>query len=358
MGKAVKHQSYRKFLFGLVAILLAGTISLVGCSAPATNPPPSTQTAPAVPQRADLLGRVALAEILADEDFAELYQEIAAQDTTLPQTLDAALDVVEYQTGINLRDFTNVTVFADATALVERMESAQSNGAPSYCGALVEGELDESTFIDSIESKLGRELTTSIYQNYTIHTFPDSQNQSEAFSMAFLADNEMVIGTTLAVKDVIDVAMGRQEPISGTVYDLYSQLGDALIKLASSVPESLTERIPAEISLGPINLNLLCFRDIEYATLTLTENGAIVNTDVHLEFANVDSARTSEQLLRLAITSGKHIVSDPDIKELLSKVHISRSGSSVSLTLALTIPEIEHLISAMLEEAKVGSPHF
>ena len=351
MSQFVTGQSYRNLLFGLVAILLGGMISLLSCGTAPTSQPPSTQIPPAVPQRADLLGKVELAKILDDEDFAELYQRVAAQDPALPQTLDAALDKVEYETGINLRDLTFAIVFADAEELLESTESASGSSSP-YWGALIEGELDESTFIHSIESKMGKELTTSSYQNYIVYSFADSHNQSEDFSMAFLADGHMVMGTTLAVKDVIDVTVGRQEPISGTVYDLYSQLSDAPVKLASNVPESLTGRIPAQIPIGPINLNLLCFRDIKYTTLTLTENGAIITADVHLEFTNGDSAKTSGQLLWTAITAGKYVMPDPDIRELLSKVHTSRSGSSISLTLALTISEIERLALVIFKEAK------
>jgi len=77
--------------------LLVGIILLVGCSSAPTTPPPTTQTPPAVPEKADLLGKVELAQIIGDEDFAELYAEIAAQNTILPQTLDAALDKLEIE---------------------------------------------------------------------------------------------------------------------------------------------------------------------------------------------------------------------------------------------------------------------
>ena len=78
MSQSVRGKSYRNILFGLVAILLGGMISLLGCNTTSMSPPPSTQIPPAVPQRADLLGKVELAEILDDEDFAELYEVMAA----------------------------------------------------------------------------------------------------------------------------------------------------------------------------------------------------------------------------------------------------------------------------------------
>ncbi|MDY7019043.1 MAG: hypothetical protein SU899_03090 [Chloroflexota bacterium] len=350
MKQDIKHGSYRKLLFGLTAILIGGMIAIVGCHATPTNTP-SIQIPLAIPQRADFLAKVGVAEIMGNEALVELYEEIIAQNMTLPQTLDAALDTLEHTTGIDPKAFTTIIAFADVTALFEIMESAQNSGGLPYFGALIEGKLDESTFIRSIESKLGQELTTSSYQNYTVYAFANPHNQNQALSMTFLADGQIVIGATLAVKDVIDVTVGLQEPISGTVYDLYSQLDDALVKLASVVPESLTNQIPEEMPIGPINVNLLSLRDIRYTTFTLNGNANIFNADAHLEFTSSDSAKTSAQLLRLAITAGKYVISDPNIEELLSKVHLSRSGSSISLALALTTSEIERFTSAIFREA-------
>ena len=216
--------------------------------------------------------------------------------------------------------------------------------------------MDESSFILSIEEKTGQTLKTSDYQGYTIYLLAILDSEDESLSVAFFTDGQFVIGTSQAVKDVIDVTAGQQEPISGDVFDLYIQLGDALIKVASRVPEFLTEQIPEEIPLGPINLNMRSFRDINYATLTLTKNEAIINANVHLEFTNKDSAKTSGQLLWTAIKTGKYVVPNPDVKELLSKVRTSRSGSSVSLTLDITISEIERLTLAMFEKGKQEQP--
>ena len=352
MNQRAKQRRCKHLLVVLLAILLVSMITLTGCTATPGKPPESTQIPPAVPQRANFLAEVELAEIINDEDFAELYREIAAQEATLPETLDAALDEVQRETGINLRDFTHVIVFADALALLESMESSQDNAGPDYWGALVEGALDEDSFIDSIERERGKELATSNYQNFTIYALSDTREQDEAFSIAFPAEGQMIIGTGLAVRDVIDVTVGLEEPVSGTVYDLYAQLGDALIKLASSVPESLTEQIPAEVPIGPVTLSLLCFRDIEYATLTFAKSEAITNTELCLVFSNEDSANDGRWLLWTGSKLGKSVVPDPEVGELLSMVQISRSGSSVFLTLALAMSDIERLAQAMLQEEK------
>jgi hypothetical protein len=334
----------------LVAIVLASMVALAGCSATVTEPAASVQTPPAVPQRANFLAKVELAEIVNDEDFAHLYHEVAAQEATLPETLDDALAQLQRETGVNLKDFSDAIVFADALSLLEGMESYPSSAGPAYWGVLVQGQLDEATFIDSVESKMGRELLRSNYQNFTIYALSDIDAQGEAFSMAFPTDGQMVMGTDSAVRDVIDVMVGLEEPTSGTVYDLYDQLGDVPIKLASSVPESLTEQIPAEMPIGPVSVSLRSFRDINYATLTLAKNETIVNVQLCLVFSGEDSAKDSQSLLLLGSKLGKDLVPDPNVGELVSKTQISRSGTSVFLTLRLAMSEIEQSILALLQE--------
>jgi hypothetical protein len=352
MKQCAKRKSSRHVLTAVVATLLAGLIALAGCIATPAGPPASTVTPPAVPQRANFLAKVELAEIINDEDFAELYNEVAAQEATLPETLDDALDWVQRETGVNLKDFDDATVFADALSLLEAVESYPYGAGPAYWGVLVQGELDESTFIDGVESKIGKELARSSYQSLTIYTVSDTLEQDVAFSMAFPADGQMVIGADAAVRDFIDVTVGLEEPMSGTVYDLYCQLGDARVVMASIVPESLTEQIPAEIPIGPTTLSLLCFREIEYATLVLTENEAVVNAELCLVFSNEDSAKDGQSLLWIASKLGKSVVPDPNVGELLSRTQVSRSGVSVSLTLALATSEIEELTLALLQEGK------
>jgi len=150
MSQAVKHWSRRHLLVAVITMLLAGIILLVGCSSAPTTPPPATQTPPAIPEKADLLGKVELAQIIGDADFAELYAEIAAQNTILPQTLDEALDKLENETGVDLNCFTNVTVFADVSTLAESMGYLEGGGLPYY-GALVEGDIDERSIIHSLK---------------------------------------------------------------------------------------------------------------------------------------------------------------------------------------------------------------
>jgi len=341
-----KNHSYKYVLATLIGILLVSLLLLTGC---ATKPPPPTlPSAPLlVPQKADLIGKIELASIRDDKDFANLYEEIAAQNTDLPRTWSAALDEVQHETGVDPRDFSAATVFADASILIEGMTSLQENSVP-YCGALVTGNLNETTFICNVETKMNLKFETSSYKNYKIYTYVDPYNEVGVFSIVFHGEGQMVIGSVEAVEDVINCMTHEEESISGPVYDLYSQLGDALIKVASSIPSSLTQQIPAELPAGPININLRSFRDINYATLILTKNEVTINANVCLEFNNEDSAKRSKLMLWAFTKFGKYVAPDPEVKELLGKIHLARSNSSVSITYAMPTSEIKDLLLASL----------
>lgn len=346
----IKNQGYKRVLTRLIGILLVCGLLLTGCAT--TKPaPPTLPSAPLfVPQKADLIGKIELASIRDDKDFINLYEEIAAQNTHLPRTWSAALNEVQHETGVDPRDFSEAIVFADASTLIEAMTSPQ--GSIPYCGALVTGNLNEKTFIYNVETKMNLKFETISYKNYRIYTYVDPHTKVEVFSIVFPGEGQMVIGSVEAVEDVINCMTHEEEPISGTVYDLYSQLGDALIKVASSIPSSLTQQIPAELPAGPINIDLRSFRDIDYATLTLAKNEAIINANVCLEFNNEDSAKRSELMLWAFTKFGKYVVPDPEVKELLGKIHLARSNSSVSITYAMPISEIEPLILALLSNDK------
>ena len=352
MVKVVKHRSCKHLMEGLLTIMLVAVMTLPSCSTDQAADPPPVRISPAAPQRADLLCRIEMGKILDNEAFAELFRVLATQNAEIPQTLDVALNEVKNKAGTDLRDITEAVVFADTSTLDGYLGSPQGSKSAPYFGALVEGDLDEISFILSIEEGTAQMLKRRDYQDHVIYTIAALDDQEEVLSVACPADGNFVIGTSQAVEDVIDVIAGLQEPISGEVFDLYSQLGDTPAKLASAVPEYLTEQIPEQIALGPINVSLSSFRDIDYATLILTGNEAVIDAVACLEFTSADSARTSDQLLSTGILAAKNLMPDHAVRELLSRVQISRSGSFVSLTLALSVSEIESLISLMSAEEK------
>ncbi len=334
-------------------VLVALALCLAGCVSTRLAPP-STQIPPPVPQKADLLGKIEVAKIVNDQDFADLYAEIASRNTSWPQTWDAAIREVKDEDGIDLRDFTEAVVFADASMLAESISSSKGSSLP-YCGALVKGNLDEKAFISNLESKIGQKFETSSYHSYKVYACAQSHGQ-ESFSIVFPSEGQMVIGSTDAVMDVVDIMAGLEKPISGAVYDLYSRLGNALIKLASSVPQSLINQIPAEIPIGPAKLDISSFKDINCATLTLSNDKSAINANGSLEFTNEGSAKKSRGLLQTSIKLGKYVVPDPNIRELLGKLHISGSGSSISIKCVLTISEVAQLTSAIFQEVKPEQP--
>ena len=343
VSQVVGRHSHKTILLVGIMFLFGSLLVFAGCKA-AVNPPPPVAVPAVIPQKADLLGSINVAEVIDDDILTAAYLAWAEGNSDMPPTWEEALDGIESDTGVDLRDFSNIIMFADAQSVASCREAGENASMP-YFGVVAEGNLSESVLVDSIESKLGQELITTDYHGYAIYNLPPLDTQDESVSVVFLADGRVVFGDSVAVTDVIDVVRGVQPSISGTVGDLYSKLGDVPIKLVTRVPDSVTGEIPPEIPLGPKSLSLLSFHDIEYLTLSLMRKQDVVHTVVSLEFSNSDSAETSYWMMWVAQMASKVIVDDPDVEGLLSKVHLSRSESSVFLTVDMTASEIVDILS-------------
>jgi hypothetical protein len=82
------------------------------------------------------------------------------------------------------------------------------------------------------QKKTEVEFTTIDYKDYKLYTAKDGE-----YVITFLSDRMLLLGTTEAVKDTIDVRNGDREPVNSAILDTYNRLGDALIKLAFELPE-------------------------------------------------------------------------------------------------------------------------
>jgi len=337
--------SHKAILLVGIMFLFGSLLMFAGCKA-AVNPPPPVAVPDVIPQKADLLGSINIAEVIDDDILTAAYLAWAGGNSDKPPTWDDALDSIESDTGVDLRDFSSIIMFADAQSVASCRESGENVSMP-YFGVVAEGNLSESVLVDSIESKLGQELITTDYHGYAIYNLPPLDAQDGSISMVFLADGRVVFGDSVAVTDVIDVVRGVHPSISGTAGDLYSKLGDVPIRLVTHVPSSVTDEIPPEIPLGPTSLSLLSFHDIEYLALSLMRKQDVVHTVVSLEFSNSDSAKTSYQMMWVAQKAGKYITDDPDVEGLLSRVHLSRSESSVFLTVDMIASELSEIVDVL-----------
>ena len=310
------------FYWLLTSVLILAAVA--GCKAPEPTPEPTALEL--VPQGANLIAEIQVSRIVDDQDLIDAYAK-ADKEPGQPQTVEEALDELVEESGIDLRDFSRAVIFADITA----MEQAD------YLGCILEGTFDEKQFIDNMEEEAGEELTTSDYKGYRLYI-----DKEDEFGIAFLSDKMLLLGTTKAVKDAIDVSKGERQQVSGILLDTYNRLGDALIKFACEFPEeawkTIEENVPSDI---PISLEV--FANIDIIGFALSKEAETITVRITPHFLSTDSAQDARDTLSGAIMLSRATLEVPEIKELLRKTKVTLNDSWVTIALEITLSELEQL---------------
>ena len=314
----------RKSLSWLLVLVLILLTAAIGC-----NKAPGTELTAIelVPQQVNLLANIQVTRIINDPDFQDAY-DAATKEPGQPQTFEEALNELVKETGLDLRQFSEATVFADITT----MEQAD------YVGCVAEGTFDEKEFIDNIESNTGEQFNTSDYKGYKLYTDEDQE-----LSLAFLSDSMLLLGTIRAVKDAIDVSKGVRKPVGGAILDTYNQLGDALIKFAFEFPEEARRALAEGVAPGEIPVSLEPFADIDIIGFLLNKEADTITIRITPHFLSTDSANDARDTLGGAITMFKGMLQDPEMKELLGKIQVTADGSWLAIAFEITLSEIERL---------------
>lgn len=312
-------QLRKLFSWLLVAVLML--VAVAGCEGVELS------AIELVPRDANLIAEIQINRIIDDQDLRDAYAEFE-KEPGQPQTVEEALDKLVEETGVDLRDFSQAIIFADITTLEQA----------GYVGVIIEGTFNEERFIDNIERQVGEEFITSDYKGYKLYT-----DETEEFVIAFLSNEVLLLGTTNAVKDTIQVSTGDRRKVSGIILDTYNQLGDALIKCAFELPEEAREALTEETIPGGIPISFEPFADIDIVGFALNKVTELMTTRIDLHFLSPDSAQDAKDTLSGTLILLRGVLQDPEIKELLGKVEVTGADSWVTISFEITISEIERL---------------
>ncbi len=315
----------KKLLFWLLISVLMLTTT-TGCAAPELN------AIELVPRDATLIVSIQVSKILNDEDLRDAYNK-AEKERGQPQTVDEALDELVEEIGIDLRDISEAVIFTDMTAME----------VEEYLGIIVEGNFDKEQFIENIEEKADLDFTVSQYKGYKLYV-----DQDEEFAVTFLSEKMVLLGSTKAVKDAIDVSKGEREGASGIVLDAYNRFGDALIKVAFEVPEEARESIAEEPIPGGMPISMAPFADIDTVGFALNKEMETITARIDSYFLSAESAEDAKDTLSGAIMFFRGMSQDPEIKELLGKIEVDITDSWVTINFEITVSEIEELVETYL----------
>jgi len=173
-----------------VSLIVAMVAGLAGCAIYAAPVIPQS-LALIVPQKANLIAKVEIQQILYDTDFNHLYEEFAARTPGLPRTVNEALDEIRYESGIDPRDFTEAVIFTNTIHLVDLMDAAEFTNFP-YSGVLLRGNFSEESFIANIEHRLDIKFETYGYKGVKIYTY--RKMILPTFSVTFVDDELLLAG--------------------------------------------------------------------------------------------------------------------------------------------------------------------
>lgn len=327
----------------VIIAILGGIIAAgAGCAGDAALPPPEEL----IPEGSNLIGHIDWARIVEDKDFRSTYEE-TARGTDLPATAEGALDWVEAETKFVLEEFSQAWFFGDTT----RME-----GDNPYLGILAEGAFDKSEFVAAIAKQVQEELTLREYRGYQVY-------DAEGMAVAFLKADLLVFGSAAVVEDVIKVAEGEKESVSGPTYDLYASLGGVMLRVAGEIPPEAMQEFIREFGQEQLPFQIAGLDDLNAAGLALDKRGDTLSLQLVLSFANADSASqvstTLQQLITMAgaMPAEEGVAATTLLMELLKKVQIGVQDNRVNIKFEMTLTEIKDLMQMVtrIESAVSGS---
>lgn len=315
----------------VVTLFLAlASLLPVACS---TAPVSTADPIKLVPNEVNIVGYVDVAQVLADELLPRTYA-LLPKDPDDPQTLDAALDEIATQVGLEVERFHECWFFGDVSDMAKR---------GGYFGIIAKGDFTTNELLDPIGVAVGEHLKTISYRGRTIHTFG-----TEEWGISLLDSDTFVAGGMALVKNVISIKMGHKPGLSGELLGEYGGLGNGFFRLAAIVPEELRTGAKEHLEkLVPLPLDVAAIADMQTVGLVLNIRAQSLTVDSKACFTNDDSAEDVERLLK-SVDALVRLLELPapveELGQLLEGIQVSRSGLCVEATLQVPTSEIEELL--------------
>ena len=310
-----------------------------------------------VPEGATLIAEIEIADILEKVDLDSLLDALPDEEDA-PQTIDEALDLIVSQFGIDLRDFSRAILFGDTqrgddyVGIIARGTFDEERLVASILTNLFRTEVPLTAVIamarnqqireivvdgnnltffarrgdgagsESFMSRIGSEtdiikllmdsgvevgppggvvvtfqegggapLPTETYKGRELHIF---QDDPDSITFTLLNEETLVIGTSDAVRHVIDVQEGDRNRAEGNINDAFNDLPRGLIRLALAVPpealrdagEGIEGFLGQQDNFGGLPISLDSFDKLEIFGFALGQDGDTLELQVRLDFAD------------------------------------------------------------------------
>ena len=310
-----------KRLVPLVVLVLVAFALLPACRAPKLN------IIDLVPQ-CDLVGNVQVARLIDEQAIRDAYEQ-TEKPPEMPQTFEEALDWVEQETGVNVRDFTQAVMFGDLFANED------------YFGFIAEGSFNEAKLVSALEQSIGAKLDRLEYKGYTLYVM------EELMALTFLDSGTLVIGAVEAVKDVIDVKEGDAARLSGGVLEIYDALGDVALKVALGLPAGVLEGMAEEALPSELPLNVNVFQKLEAVGFSYDTKDSAFDIGVKLYCSDAAAATEFEKTITGLLSMVTMMGTAPELNQFLDRLEIATDGRWLNIAITITPEDIEALPGAV-----------
>ena len=317
----------------LAATALSGAL-IVFVGAACDRAAPTRTPIETVPADARVVWSIDVRALVADEDVASLYGRIPREPDD-PATFAEFVEATENMAGVGVGDVSEVVYFV-AGDLADIGENA------GKYGFLATGDFDRDEVFAAIEAEAG-ETERMQYGGHDLLTDVSGE-------MTFtVIDGMYVTGSLDAVHDVIDVAEGEAEALSGTLLDQLDAMEDSWVQLAADVGASASDLADGVGDVLPIDLGL---ESTEGFGLSVGKQGDDFSAVLTVTYASraeaAEAADVIEALVTLSEAFGAAESDDP-LAGVLDELQVESSGNDMSVSLTLSVEQVEDLLGSLVD---------
>jgi len=291
---------------------LVSLATLAGCSDQSgDDSQSSTGTLASVPAGVNVVATLDFQRLLDDDLLRQRFEEAASSSGQMSGggSIEDALDQVEQSLGLDPRSISEAVVAAEI-----------ANGTENIA-VIVDTDWTESAVESAIlDGSPSGESTT--YEGQAIY-------QSQESAVGVLPSGKYVLSTPEYARDVIDVAQGSAESVSGNITDGFNAASDGYMRLAFELPSGAT----SQGSMSPL------LTEIEYGYGGAYRDGDTRGGELVLEMTSSDAATqfasSAEQglsVLASEITSGSQNEElAADMMSVIEATTVEQNGSTVTI---------------------------
>lgn len=283
-----------------------------------------------VPAGSSLIAEVDLARVLEDEDLEALYGALARGEEA-PRTLDELLDETLDEIGLDLRQFSTLVLFGDASRVRE------------HYAIIAQGTFDEDDVLAAVAGANGVTLSPIKYKGRSVHTGKD-------VALTFLGGDTLSLGTPAAVRSVVDVREGDLDRVSGKLSDAFEGLGEPVVRVALEPPpgvSGLSGLLPEFLQDLPLELGI--FEEIEIVGTLADKRGDTIFAETRVDFTSDSAASDAADALEGLIKIVHGLNQDENVRRLVDDVKVTVSDGRLIVRVEADVEDLEAVAGKLQE---------